>query len=130
LLLQAINSAKEISAKYLQRWSIETFYRDSKQQLGLGDYRMRSLEAIQTHWTLGFVAYSLLHLACLPPPPTKGQGKLPSLPSQSIGEVCRQQGEALIESLILFAHYLLQQGQSAAQVFSGLFAKQQQKVMA
>ena len=123
-------SAKEILAKYLQRWSIETFYRDSKQQLGLGDYRMRSLEAIQTHWTLVFVAYSLLHLACLPPSPTKGQGKLPSLPSQSIGEVCRQQGEALIESLILFAHNLLQQGQSTAQVFSSLFAKQQQKVMA
>ena len=39
-------SAKEILAKYLQRWSIETFYRDSKQQLGLGEYRMRSLEAI------------------------------------------------------------------------------------
>ena len=121
-------SAPEILVKYLQRWSIETFYRDSKQQLGLGDYRMRSLEAIQTHWTLVFVAYSLLHLACLPPPPTKGQGKLPSFPSQSIGEICRQQGEALIQALILFAHDLLQQGQSAAQVFSDLFAKQQ-KVM-
>jgi SRSO17 transposase len=121
-------SAKEILARYLKRWSIETFYRDSKQYLGLGEYRMRSLEAIETHWTLVFVAYSLLHLSCLPPS-GKGKGKPPLVPSQSIGEVCRQQGESLIQSLILFAHDLLQEGQSATQVFSNLFAKQQQKVM-
>jgi len=90
---------------------------------------MRSLEAIQTHWTLVFVAYSLLHLSCMPPPSVKGKGKPPSLLIQSIGEVCRQQGESLIQSLILFAHERLQQGHSLAQVFSNLFAKQQPRVM-
>ena len=89
---------------------------------------MRSLEAIETHWTLVFVAYSLLHLDCLPSS-VKGKGKPPLFPSQSIGEACRQQGESLIESLILFAHDLLQEGQPAAEVFSDLFAKQQQRVM-
>lgn len=118
-------SAHEILFRYLQRWSVETFYRDGKQLLGLEDYRMRTLEAIQAHWCLVFVAYSLLHLACLPPSSPKRRGKVPSLPSQSIGEACRQQGQALIQALILFAHDLLQQGHSAAQVLSDLFAKQQ-----
>jgi SRSO17 transposase len=118
-------SASEILSRYLQRWSIETFYRDSKQLLGFGDYRMRTLEAIQAHWCLVFVAYSLLHLACLPPSSPKSRGKLPTSLSQSIGEVCRQQGQALVQELILFAHNLLQQGHSAAEVFRDLFAKQQ-----
>jgi hypothetical protein len=122
-------SAREILVRYLQRWSIETFYQDSKQRLGLGDYRMRTLEAIQAHWCLVFVAYSLLHLACLPPSLPKGRGKPPARPSQSIGAACRQQSQALIQDLILFAHDLLQQGRSAAQVFHDLFAKQQGEVM-
>lgn len=122
-------SAHKILFCYLQRWSIETFYRDGKQLLGLGDYRMRTLEAIQAHWCLVFVAYSLLHLACLPPSSPKRRGKVPTLPNQSIGEACRQQGQALIQALILFAHDLLQQGHSAAQVFSELFAKQQGEPM-
>ena len=59
-------SAKHILTTYLQRWPIETFYQDSKGHLGLDEYPMRSAEAIQKHWCLVFVAYSLLHLACLP----------------------------------------------------------------
>jgi hypothetical protein len=117
-------SAKEILVRYLRRWTIETFYRDGKQQLGLEAYRMRSLESIKAHWTLVFVAYSLLHLTCLPPPSLKGRAVLPSAPQQSIGAACRQQGQAFVESLILFAHDLLEQGKSAAVVFERLFAKQ------
>jgi SRSO17 transposase len=122
-------SAQQVLTKYLWRWPVETFYRDSKQLLGLEDYRVRSLEAMQAHWCLVFVAYSLLHLACLPPPSNR-QGKRPAIPNQSIGAICRQQGQALIQALILFAHDRLQQGQSAAAVFQELFAKQQPEVMA
>ena len=43
---------------------IETFYQDSKGQLGFNAYRMRSTEAMGKHWCLVFVAYSLLHLTC------------------------------------------------------------------
>ena len=43
---------------------------------------------------------------------------------KTIGEACRQQGEAVIEVLILYSHDLLQRGQSAAEVFAMLFAKQ------
>jgi SRSO17 transposase len=119
-------SATQVVAKYLLRWTIETFYRDSKQLLGLDEYRTRSFLAIDAHWCLVFVAYSLLHLACLPPSSTQGSsGQRPTVPSQSIGSVCRQQGQALIERLILFAHDSLLQGCSAADLFSSLFSKQQ-----
>ena len=53
-------SAKKILATYLQRWPIETFYQDSKGHLGLDKYRIRNAEAIQKHWCLVFVAYSIL----------------------------------------------------------------------
>lgn len=112
-------SAQQIIAAYLGRWPIETFYQDSKGCLGLDEYRMRNAEAIQKHWCLVFVAYSFLHLDCLPPSPTKG-----NLPIKTIGEACRQQAQALMQTLILYVHDQLQQGRTAADVFTRLFAKQ------
>jgi len=112
-------SAQRIIAAYLGRWPIETFYQDGKGCLGLDEYRMRNAEAIQKHWCLVFVAYSFLHLDCLPPSPTKGH-----LPSKTIGEACRQQAQALIQALLLDVHDQLQQGRSAPDVFARLFAKQ------
>jgi len=113
-------SAQRIITLYLQRWPIETFYQDGKTHLGLDEYRMRNAEAIQKHWCLVFVAYSLLHLDCLPPSPTKG-----SLPIKTIGEACRQQAQALMQAVILYAHERLQLGQRAQDIFGYLFAKQQ-----
>ena len=89
---------------------------------------MRSAEAIQKHWCLVFVAYSLLHLACLPSSLISGSEKLSSHPIKTIGQVCRQQGQKLIEELIMFAHEQLQQGQLATDVFSRLFMKQNKQV--
>jgi len=117
-------AAKKVMAAYLQRWPIETFYQDSKGQLGLDAYRMRTSEAIKKHWCLVFVAYSLLHLDCLPASPVRGRIKKACRPIKTIGEACRQQGEAVIEALILYSHDLMQGGLSAAQVFAMLFAKQ------
>ena len=99
---------------------METFYQDGKTHLGLDEYRMRNAEAIQKHWCLVFVAYSFLHLDCLPPSPRKG-----SLPVKTIGEACRQQAQALIEAVILYAHEQLQRGQQAVDLFATLFTKQQ-----
>jgi hypothetical protein len=113
-------TAQRIIATYLQRWPIETFYQDGKERLGLDEYRMRDAKAIQKHWCLVFVAYSLLHLDCLPPSPSKDR-----LPLKTIGEACRQQSRALIEALILKAHERLQQGQNAQDVFAYFFSKQQ-----
>ena len=111
--------AKRIIATYLLRWPIETFYQDGKEQLGLDEYLMRNAKAIGKHWCLVFVAYSLLHLDCLPSPLAKEQ-----VPTKSIGETCRQQARALIELLVIHAHQMLQNGESAKSVFDSLFAKQ------
>jgi SRSO17 transposase len=117
-------TATQILQRYLQRWPIETFYQDGKGHLGLAAYRMRTAKAITKHWCLVFVAYSLAHLECLPPRPGAGTGKLPTHPIQTIGDVCRQQGQALVQALILYAHNLLQQGEPVQEVFAQLFAKQ------
>jgi hypothetical protein len=119
-------SLKKIIETYLQRWPIETFYQDSKGHLGLDQYRMRAAEAIKKHWCLVFVAYSFLHLDCLEASPKKRQMLL--RPIKTIGEVCRGQGQALLEKLILKAHNLMQEGESASVTFSKLFAKQQPSV--
>jgi hypothetical protein len=113
-------TAFRILSTYLQRWPIETFYQDGKQLLGFDEYRMRNAKAIQKHWCLVFVAYSLLHLDCLPASLRKSR-----LPIKSIGEACRQQAQALMEALILYASNQLAQCQKAEQVFAVLFAKQQ-----
>lgn len=113
-------SVPRILTLYLQRWPIETFYQDGKTHLGLDEYRMRNAEAIGKHWCLVFVAHSFLHLDCLPPSPTKGR-----LPLKTIGEACRQQAQALMQALILYAHDRLQLGQRVEDIFAYLFAKQQ-----
>jgi SRSO17 transposase len=113
-------SAQQIITMYLRRWPIETFYQDGKEHLGLDEYRMRGAEAIGKHWCLVFVAYSLLHLDCLPRSSTKR-----SLPLKTIGEACRQQAQALIQALLLWVHERLQAGQPPEKVFAYLFAKQQ-----
>jgi hypothetical protein len=118
-------TAQRIIATYLQRWPIETFYQDGKEHLGLDEYRMRDAAAIQKHWCLVFVAYSLLHLDCLPASLSQSR-----LPIKTIEEACRQQAQALIEALILHASQQLQQGQKAQDVFAHLFAKQQVSAMA
>jgi hypothetical protein len=118
-------TAQRIIATYLQRWPIETFYQDGKAHLGLDEYRMRDAEAIRKHWCLVFVAYSLLHLDCLPASLSQSR-----LPIKTIGAACRQQAQALIEALILHASQQLQQGQKAQDVFAHLFAKQQVSAMA
>ncbi len=112
--------ADKIVRTYLQRWPIETFYQDSKQHLGLDEYRMRSAEAIRKHWCLVFVAYSFLHLDCLP---TSLQDRL-AFPTKTIGEACRQQTQALMQALILHTHQQLSDGVDVQQLFNRLFCKQ------
>ena len=113
-------NAAKIIGLYLQRWPTETFYQDSKGHLGLNGYRMRSIEAIGKHWCLVFVAYSLLHLTCLPAVPDRTKGLI-----QTIGDACRQQGRVLLQRLLVFVHDQLSQGVTADHVFARIFAKQQ-----
>jgi hypothetical protein len=103
---------------------METFYQDSKGPLGFNESRMRSAEAIGKHWCLVFVAYSLLHLTCLPARPERTGGLI-----HTIGDACRHQGRALLQQLLLFVHDQLSQGTSIDRVFAQVFAKQQAMVL-
>lgn len=47
---------------YQLRWDIETFFKDAKSHLGLGEYQMRKLNGIKSHWCLVFTSAVLLEL--------------------------------------------------------------------
>src|SRR5215510_10603341 len=117
-------TAAKIIGLYWQRWPTETFYQDSKGQLGFNEYRMRSAEAIGKHWCLVFVAYSLLHLTCLPARPERTKSLI-----QTIGDACRHQGRMLLQQLVLFVHDQLSHGVTIDHVFGQLFAKQRAMVL-
>jgi hypothetical protein len=117
-------SAAKIISLYWQRWPTDTFYQDSQGHLGFNDYRMRSTEAIGKHWCLVFVAYSLLHLTCLPTVPDRAKGLI-----HTLGDACRQQGRALLQKLLVFVHEQLSHGTTADHVFAQLFAKQRGMVL-
>jgi len=113
-------SAQRIITLSLPRWPIATLYQDGTTPLGLDEYRMRNAEAIGKQWCLVCVAHSFVHLDCLPPSPTQG-----SVPLNTLGEACRQQAQALMQTLILYAHERLQLGQRVEDIFASVFAKQQ-----
>jgi hypothetical protein len=54
-------SPEEFISLYKRRHVTEEFYRDSKQNLGLGKYMFRGHEAVNRHWWLVFVAYNALN---------------------------------------------------------------------
>jgi hypothetical protein len=54
--------AGRIIEAYDRRWEIETFHRDTKQVLGLGQYQTRSDRGLLRHWLLVSCAYALLRL--------------------------------------------------------------------
>jgi len=52
----------EVVKFYAHRWKIEQMIKDLKQRLGLGDYQVRNLQAIQRHVTLVLLSYFTLIL--------------------------------------------------------------------
>jgi hypothetical protein len=116
-------AAKSISL-YSQRWPTATFDRDGTGDLGFNAERMRSAEAMGKHWGLVFVAYSLLHLTCLPAGPGRTRGLI-----HPLGDACRQQGRALLPKLWVFVPDQVSQGAPLDQVFAQVFVKQQGMVL-
>jgi SRSO17 transposase len=51
-----------IIRSYGYRWRIETFFEDSKQDLGFGDCEVQRNTSARRHWQLVMLAYSLLRL--------------------------------------------------------------------
>ena len=79
-------SAKQVLLAYKVRQSIDVFYRDTKQNLGLEAYQMRRGRGAIIHWHLAFNAYTLLALlrrsACL-------DSRLLRRCLATLGDVCR-----------------------------------------
>lgn len=72
-------SPEEFISLYKRRHLTEEFYRDSKQNLGLGKYMFRGHEAVNRHWWLVFVAYNALnHL----------RRTVTSLEGMTVGQLC------------------------------------------
>lgn len=55
-------SDRRVLQAYRVRQNIDVFYRDAKQNLGLGEYQVRKGRGAITHWHLVFTAYTLLTL--------------------------------------------------------------------
>lgn len=84
-------SEQKIVDAYLYRFSIENFYRDAKQNLGLEKYQLRSIGGIVTHLCLVFLAYTLLVL-----------GKLCVFDRivNTIGDMCRYVKDLIFKSFV------------------------------
>jgi hypothetical protein len=85
-------TGSKILEYYKKRWSIEVFYRDCKQHLGLGEYQVRKLDAVVIH--LVFFAYTLL----------KNAKRNPVLKTilkglKSIGSACKRLKRWMLEIL-------------------------------
>lgn len=89
---------ESIIRAFRNRWAIETFYRDAKQNLGLEDYMLRDIHGIKRHWYLVFLAFTLLQLSSM----DKGLRRLFKNNAVSIGSKCRQAVDDAIRAFIFF----------------------------
>jgi hypothetical protein len=112
-------SAAKIISLYWHRWPPETFDQDGQGHRGFNAERMRSAEAMGTHWCRVVVAYALWHLTCLPAGPDRTKGLI-----HTSGDACRQQGRALLQKLLVFVHDQWSHGAAIDGVFDQLCAKQ------
>lgn len=106
-------SMVNILSTYAQRWPIETFYRDAKQNLGLEDCEMRLLMGIRRHWDLVFLAYTLLQIESVSGPLAKW------IKSNvvTIGDKCRIASAEILRSFIFWAYQHFNQDNSVDHVF-------------
>lgn len=88
----------KIIYSFTQRWSIETFYRDSKQNLGFEDYELRKLKGITRHWYLVFFAYTILQLSSH----EKSLTKWITSNLQTVGDQCRFAANETIKYFVLW----------------------------
>ena len=79
---------------YTFRGKIEPFYKDAKQNFGLEDCQVRTLDGVKRHWYLVFLAYSLVKLSLCR---SKLNGKISAL---SVGEGCRLASKELLEKFV------------------------------
>lgn len=90
----------KILKNYLLRWSIEVFFKDSKQHLGLGAYQMRKLKGIKRHWCLVNLAYVFLVKVKL----TSSLLNKLSHQLKTVGQLCSYYKDQVTEMIIHFAY--------------------------
>lgn len=83
---------------YCCRWTIETFYRDAKQNLGLEACELRIWDGIKRHFQLVFLAFTLLQLSSL----NRGLGKWLNANFKTIGGKCQMAAVEVLRAFILF----------------------------
>lgn len=91
---------------YSKRWNIETFFRDSKQNLGLEDYQLRDLWGIKRHWYLIFLAYSLQVSGLF------GIEKKPRSESPTLGDLITKTTRKVFSGLVEWITLQLNRGRS------------------
>lgn len=111
-----------ILSGYAQRWPIETFYRDAKQNLGFESCEMRRLKGIRRHWNLVFLAYTLLQFE-------SSSGILNKWIKSNvvtIGGKCRMASSEIVRSFIFWTYQHLNEGLDPDSVFSKTFQNSKQ----
>ncbi|MCA1962232.1 MAG: IS701 family transposase [Desulfomonile sp.] len=91
---------------YAMRWNIETFFRDSKQNLGLESYQLRDLRGIKRHWYLIFLAYSLQVSGLF------GIAKKPRRESPPLGELISKTTGNVFSGLVAWITLQLNEGRN------------------
>lgn len=90
---------KRVVQCYLLRFRIDNFYKDAKQNLGLGGCHLRILKGAGSHWLLGFLGYSLLRLRVCR---SRLFRRIES--DQTIGAECRQAFMDLLGNLVQWVY--------------------------
>jgi len=97
---------------YTLRHSIDEFYRDVKQHLGLEGCQLRTIEGVHRHWTLVFTAYSILKQRVVESSLSKRlYGAL-----NTLGDGCRYVAQELLESIVMLVYRLAIQHQTLAEI--------------
>jgi len=91
--------AKSVVRCYGLRFRVDNFYRDAKQNLGLGGCHLRTLKGAGSHRLLGFTGYSLLKIRVCR---SKLYRRLRS--DQTIGAECRRAFMDLLQNLIQWVY--------------------------
>jgi hypothetical protein len=103
---------------YRRRWTgTETFHRDGKQQLGLGDCQLRDVQGQTRHMYLVMVAYSLLMVQL-----KQGRAKDWALHRlMTVGEACRAMLRETLRTTLTWAiEQVTERGQSVDRVMAQL----------
>jgi hypothetical protein len=106
----------KIISSYEMRWSIDAFYRDAKQHLGLEDYQLRKIQGIKRHWYLVFLAYTFLMLNAM----NSKLIKRFKANISTIGQSSRMMTGELTTSLVLWIYRHFQKCKAPEQVIQCL----------